>query len=1229
MSYNYDLFISYCRRDDEEFVKRLYEDLTEKGLTVWWDRECMPSRALTFLQEIRDAIDHSRRLIAVVGPKAVESDYVLQEWIWASQFGNGIVPILRLGEYDLLPESFANLHCIDFRSDEHYSKALTELSRILAKPMKPLGILYKVPSLPPHFLYRKEDLDKMINIILADIREPTLSKSTPQPLVVHGMGGVGKSVLASALARTIDTRRTFTDGIFWLEFSNFKNEADLLNNLLENIATIGSVFNDDLRKYTDKNTALVQLTQDLHNKKVLIILDDVWGVTQVEPFLNVMNPHCRVLLTTREQTLIPAALEIQLDILNDNDAVQFLADWVQTDISSLPKTALDLIKECGNHTFAIALAGAMYQDGITWDDMYKALCEADLQYLEKRFPNYPHTDVFRMIKVSVDTFITHNPTRAKFYNELVVFRPEIIPENAIIVLWTRENELKAREARKLLITLNRKSLLKLEGRSPKSLVYLHDLHYDFLCSLVNDLTGLRRTLLKAYKQNCPEGWHTGPNDGYFFQHIGYLMTKLNCWEELVKLLTDLKYIETCSKYGVLYSLIRNYSDILASDGIPKKFRKKIQEFKQFVISQAHILRKYPQLTFQQAINQPDIFATSQAGKEINKIGEFSYSYLEWVNKPQFLDPCILTLEGHSKGVSGCAFSPDGTKIISSSWEELKLWDVKSGDEVRSFKEQSDWVSGCAFSPDGTKFLSFGGKVVKLWDIELGTIIRTFDGHTSPVSRCTFSPDGRKILSASTDRTLKLWETKSGDLIRTFEGHTAGVLGCAFSPNGTKILSASADGTLKIWNVSSGDVVRTFLGHSDEIKACAFSPFGDKVLSASRDKTIKLWDVKTGTEIRTFIGHSGWVFGCAFSPNGKKILSAAGNRELKLWDTEKGTEIKTFEGHSRWVWDCTFSPDGSKILSASYDKTLKLWNIEAISGVKMFKGHSSGIWKCVFSSDGTKILTASGDKTLKLWETESGNLIRTFIGHNKGISGCAFSPNGMEILSASGDRTLKLWDIKSGEVIKTFKGHSEGIWDCAISPDGTKILSASEDRTLKLWDAISGKVILTLVGHSSPVSRCTFSLDGTKILSASEDRTLKLWDARKGTEMKEFTGHSKGVWGCAFSPDGTGILSASYDKTLMLWDVETGEIIRSFKGHTGGVWGCAFSPDGARILSASFDGTLRIWNTKTGEEVWLFPALNSVYSVASNQDSHSHNLLITASDSDGRIYILKAHGYVFR
>src|SRR4051812_421145 len=84
------VFLSYARGDDLEpfdpatsFVARLHRDLTAAGFDVWFDRESMSSRSLTFRQEIRDTIAARDRLVLVVGPKAAASTNVRQEWQYA------------------------------------------------------------------------------------------------------------------------------------------------------------------------------------------------------------------------------------------------------------------------------------------------------------------------------------------------------------------------------------------------------------------------------------------------------------------------------------------------------------------------------------------------------------------------------------------------------------------------------------------------------------------------------------------------------------------------------------------------------------------------------------------------------------------------------------------------------------------------------------------------------------------------------------------------------------------------------------------------------------------------------------------------------------------------------------------------------------------------------------------------------------------------------------------
>src|SRR3984957_9501686 len=129
------LFLSYARGDDGEpfdpetsFVSRLHRDLTAAGFDVWFDRVSMPSRNLTFHQEIRDAVATRDRLVLVVGPKAAESLYVRQEWQFAYfseihgafEVEKVVTPILRQGDYFHVPDELKPLHCEDFRDDTQY-----------------------------------------------------------------------------------------------------------------------------------------------------------------------------------------------------------------------------------------------------------------------------------------------------------------------------------------------------------------------------------------------------------------------------------------------------------------------------------------------------------------------------------------------------------------------------------------------------------------------------------------------------------------------------------------------------------------------------------------------------------------------------------------------------------------------------------------------------------------------------------------------------------------------------------------------------------------------------------------------------------------------------------------------------------------------------------------------------------------------------------------------------
>jgi len=180
-----------------------------------------------------------------------------------------VIPILREGDYSLIPDELSKFHCPDFRRERPYNEALEELLRILAEPVPPLGPpLTAIPSLPPHFLPRRDEITRFGETVLADVQQPTVITSARQTTALQGMGGVGKSVMAAAFALATETRRAFTDGVIWLTIGQNPDPS-------ANMKLVGLAFRDDPVNYVDTETALAHLPRVLADKVCLIILDNV------------------------------------------------------------------------------------------------------------------------------------------------------------------------------------------------------------------------------------------------------------------------------------------------------------------------------------------------------------------------------------------------------------------------------------------------------------------------------------------------------------------------------------------------------------------------------------------------------------------------------------------------------------------------------------------------------------------------------------------------------------------------------------------------------------------------------------------------------------------------------------------------------------------------------------------------------------------------------------------
>jgi hypothetical protein len=177
-----------------------------------------------------------------------------------------------------------------------------------------LGRIVNVPNLPPHFLPRLDDFQALKDAVLAGITKPVALTGTGT-LGLQGMGGIGKTVLAAALAHNLEVRQAFPDGIYWLTVGQKPNVLDLQNQLLRQLT--------GCKETTTEQEAKDALRQALEGRSALIVVDDAWTIDHADAFF-VTAPPARLLITTRNNEVLVGlgAEEHRVDVLSPSDALR-------------------------------------------------------------------------------------------------------------------------------------------------------------------------------------------------------------------------------------------------------------------------------------------------------------------------------------------------------------------------------------------------------------------------------------------------------------------------------------------------------------------------------------------------------------------------------------------------------------------------------------------------------------------------------------------------------------------------------------------------------------------------------------------------------------------------------------------------------------------------------------------------------------------------------------------
>ncbi len=1100
-----------------------------------------------------------------------------------------------------LREALLPAHVGHFERSEEVAQEVREVHAAIKRMEETLETLTEAPPAPPpfsnvphlpgHYLRRPECIDAAKRALLQEAAPPVGVIGTSHGIAVQGMGGIGKSVLAAAVAHDAEVQDAFPNGIIWLTLGQ---EPPITTRQLDVAVACG----ENPGAFPDAQHGKVQLGRLLADRACLLILDDVWDARHVHWF-DAFGPRSRMIITTRDAGIVASvgAERIELDLLTDEQALALLADWSGRDVADLPDVAHEVVRECGNLPLALAMIGAMVEGRPeTWDRALYRLQHADLDKIRRDFPGYPYPDLLRALEVSVDALSEDERER---YLDLAVFPEDTpIPVATLATLWAPQglNQYDVQELIDLFVQRSlarhteadrggvvaredrRTSLRTPPGRGGAAAsapaadaprhdhLLLHDLQHDYVRTRAEPAENLNARLVEAYRKRCTDGWPTGPNDGYFFQYLPEHLAAAEYADELGSLLLDFDWLRATLD-ATDPNVLLSHFDLLAEDdhrliqsAIRLSAHVLARDKAQFpgqllgrLLSHEHpgIRRLLSQLP---AATDPPWFrpltpALTQAG-----------------------GPLLRTLEGHAGPVLAVAVTRDGRRAISGSGDNtVRVWDLESGEQLRALHGHTDPVWAIAVTPGGRRAISGSGdNTVRVWDLESGEQLRALEGHGGSVAAVAVTPEGRRAISGSGDNTVRVWDLESGEQLRILQGHTDAVLAVAVTSDGRRAISGSGDNTVRVWDLESGEQLRALEGHTDRVRAVAVTPDGRRAISGSGDNTVRVWDLASGEQLRTLQGHASDVTAVAVSPDGRRAISASEDNTVRIWDLESGEQLRALEGHADSVSAVAVTPHRGRAISGSWDNTVRVWDLESREQLRPLQGHADSVYAVAVTPDGRRAISGSWDKALRIWDLESGEQLRALEGHTDSVNAVAVTPDGRRVICGSYDRTVRIWDLESGEQLRALEGHADSVSAVAVTPHRGRAISGSWDNTVRLWDLQSSEQLRALEAHAGPVSAVAVTADGHRAISACGDSTVDVWDLESGEQLCALEGHAGSVEALAVTPDGRRAISGSDDNTVRVWDLESGELLCTFTADAA-VLACAVGPHGRTIVAGDEAG----------------------------------------------------------
>ncbi len=599
---------------------------------------------------------------------------------------------------------------------------------------------------------------------------------------------------------------------------------------------------------------------------------------------------------------------------------------------------------------------------------------------------------------------------------------------------------------------------------------------------------------------------------------------------------------------------------------------------------------------------------------------------------QGIDPAVKQKGAHRAMVQSIAFSPDGTRLASGSFREVKLWRL----------DQTKVSTGKAKPPaEAAPPAPISDKLAK----QIAAAMK------ASITSHAWSADNKRLVTACSDGAVRVWDAADGKLVSELKG--------SFEVNQQiaalewSIAAQTLEQTFQKGEIARIDSQTKALDEllkkaNDAITSMTKAlPEKQKAVKPAQDATAAAQ--KTVDDVKSQIAEAGKADAAL-----EKQLKDAQDKLLTATMSERSatsavsateSNVKDAQADVKRITDAkaknakdiaaanaaidaakkladkasadlaaakqaitkpkskpiavAFSTDAQRVAAMFDDGMLQVFAIASATAVEKVKGSATASATISAQANGSFIATEADGTTLITSSTPRWVLERT-IGGEKArtlfadrVNAVRFSPDGQTLatgggeLSRSGD--IALFDVASGKLkAKWNERHDDTVLCLDFSPDGKLLASGAADKIAKVTEVATGKQKNIFEGHTHHVTSIAFRSDGRVLATAGADGVVSAWDMIIGERKKKIEGWTKEVTSLQFIGATNQILTSAGDNKVRIITDEGGDI-RTIGNLPDYMQATVSTPNASVIVAGGEDSALRVWDGTNGKELAVFAA----------------------------------------